>query len=85
MALILVVVMIATVKPAGAADVSTMTKEQLKDRLSDENLAVLDVRKGRDWSSSEYKIKGAKRTDPSKIDSWVGAYTKDQTLVLYCA
>lgn len=85
LALILTVAMTVSMKTADAADVSTMAKDQLKDRLSDGNLVVLDVRTGRDWSGSEFKIQGAKRADPNNIQSWAGAYAKDQVIVLYCA
>jgi hypothetical protein len=31
------------------------------------------------------KIKGAVREEPDKIDSWMGKYGNDKTLVFYCA
>lgn len=62
-----------------------MTKEELKTRLADANTHVLDVRTGRDWSSSEFKIQGADRTNPGEFDAWASKYPKSATLVLYCA
>lgn len=70
---------------AVAADVQLMTKEELKPLLGTAGLAVLDVRTGRDWSSSEFKIKGAVRAVSSKFDSWSKSYPNDTRLVLYCA
>ena len=68
-----------------AAEVGFMSKEELKQALSDENLVILDVRTGRDWSSSEFKIKGAVRADPGDFTNWASTFKKDKTVVLYCA
>ena len=65
--------------------VSLMTKEELKPLLGDENVVVLDVRSGRDWRSSEFKIPGAVHVDPGKFSDWEANLSKDQKLVLYCA
>ena len=65
--------------------VSTMDKEALKAILADTQTYVLDVRTGRDWDSSEFKIKGAHRADPGNFADWSSAYPKAATLVLYCA
>ena len=68
-----------------SADVNKMTKEELKEIMDTETVAILDVRRGRDWSSSEYKIKGAERIDNKKLLAQTKKYAKNQTLVLYCA
>lgn len=68
-----------------AVNVDTMDIDELKSMLDSENTVVLDVRAGRDWSSSEFKIKGAIREDPGDVDGWAGNYAKDKTIVLYCA
>jgi hypothetical protein len=65
--------------------VSKISKDELKARLFDAQTYVLDVRSGRDWSSSEFKIKGAHRSDPGAWADWSSAYPKTATLVLYCA
>ena len=71
---------------AGAAqDVNLMSKETLKKNLANPDTYVLDVRTGRDWSSSEFKIEGAHRTDPRKFSTWSSKFPKTGTLVLYCA
>ena len=68
-----------------ANDVPIMTKEELKAQLDNSDVMILDVRKGKDWKSSEFKIKGASRADPKELDNWEGTYPKDKTFVLYCA
>ena len=70
---------------SAADDVPLITKEELKAQLDSSNVMILDVRKGKDWKSSEFKIKGAVRANPSDIDKWGATYPKDKTLVLYCA
>jgi hypothetical protein len=62
-----------------------ITKEELKSMLGNAKLVIVDVRRSKDWSSSEYKIKGAVRADPDpkKIESSVSSYGKDRTFVVY--
>jgi len=83
--LLLAFFLFAAALPALAADVPTMSKDELKAQLASEKIVVLDVRSGRDWSSSEFKIKGAIRAPGSELAKWSANYAKDQTLVLYCA
>jgi len=64
-----------------SADVPGMTKDELKAMLGDPDLVVLDVRLGRDYISSDSKIKGAVREDYHMFYQ----HPKDKTLVLYCA
>jgi rhodanese-related sulfurtransferase len=68
-----------------AADVSRITKEELKSRIGDSDIVVLDVRRSGDWKASPSKIQGAVREDPADVDSWAAKYPKETTLVLYCA
>ncbi len=68
-----------------SANVERITKEELKGIMGGETVLILDVRAGRDWSSSEFKIKGAERAAPNDFNSWSNKYPKDKTLVLYCA
>lgn len=83
--LILFVVCILSAGTAAfAAEVPRMDKDELKAMLGKENLVILDVRQGRDWSTSEYKIQDAIRVDNGDL-SVVEKYPKDSTLVLYCA
>jgi rhodanese-related sulfurtransferase len=71
--------------PSVAMDVGRTSVDQLKDMLGSDNLIVLDVRSGRDWNSSEFKIKGAIRANPAEFSSWGDSYPKDKKIVLYCA
>ncbi len=70
-----------------AAEVPRMTKEELAAKIgnSDHNIVIIDVRAGKDWKKSEYKIKGAVRENPAKFSLWAEKYSKDKTLVFYCA
>lgn len=72
--------------PALAADVEAprMTKEELKAKLGDPAVTVIDVRYKANWKKSGQKVAGAVREDPNEISSWAGKYRKDQVLVLYC-
>ena len=68
-----------------AAEVPRMTKEELKSKLDDPDVVVVDVRVGKDWKGSEFKINGAVRGDKNNIIALAGKYPKDKTFVLYCA
>ena len=71
--------------PSAAANVSIITKEELKAQLDSSDVVILDVRTGGDWKSSEFKIKGAIRANPNNLNKWAEVYPKDKTLILYCA
>jgi rhodanese-related sulfurtransferase len=62
-----------------------MAKEELKARLGSPDLVLIDVRAGKDWKESDYKIAGAIRENPQEVDKWGEKYPKGKTLVLYCA
>ena len=69
-----------------AAEVKTVNKDELKALMDKGTVTVIDVRSGRDWSSSEFKIKGAVRIAPGDgFLSEAKTLPKDRTLVLYCA
>ena len=74
------------VAPVSASgDVGIIGKDELKAQLGNEDVVILDVRTGRDWSSSEFKIQGAQRVKGRDIDKWSANLSKDKKLVLYCA
>lgn len=50
----------------------------------DNAAAVLDIRRGDDYSASEEIIPGATWYDPVKIDEWLGAVPKEGQVVVYC-
>jgi rhodanese-related sulfurtransferase len=70
---------------AHAQDVPRISKEKLKEELQSPDIIVLDVRTDRDWETNQWKIAGAVREDPSKVGDWKGKYSRDKTIVLYCA
>jgi 3-mercaptopyruvate sulfurtransferase SseA len=48
-------------------------------------LKNLDVRTHGDHTGSAVKIQDAVREDPADVSSWANKYSKDATIVLYCA
>ena len=68
-----------------ASDVPMMTKEELRAALDAPGLVILDVRRGKDWTASEFKIKGAVYAPPKEFDQWVAQYPRQTKIVLYCA
>ena len=70
---------------AKSADVPRMTKDELNAILGNPDLVIIDVRAKKDWTDGDSKIKGAIREDPESVKSWAEKYSKDKTIVLYCA
>ncbi|CAK8723410.1 putative sulfurtransferase [Candidatus Electrothrix aarhusensis] len=70
---------------AVAAEVPRMSQEELQAQLSSGEIVVLDARSGKDWKSSQFKIKGALRTPTKTVDEWVNSIPTDKKLVIYCA
>jgi hypothetical protein len=68
-----------------AGDVPLMTTDELKAMLDTPDLLILDVRRGKDWKSSEFKIKGASHYKPENYDEWASSIPKSKKIVLYCA
>ncbi len=68
-----------------SANAPRMTKEELKGLLGNSDLIIVDVRHGSDWTGNDLKIKSAVREDPENMESWANKYSKDKTVVLYCA
>jgi hypothetical protein len=62
-----------------------MTIDELKSRLSDASLVIIDVRAIGDWNGSSIKIKGARREVYADAEKWASKYDNDKTIVLYCA
>lgn len=83
--ILLLLMLLASPSLSAAADASTITKEELKGQLGNPDIMILDVRTGKDWKSSEFKIKGAVRANPNEFDKWAETYPKDKKFVLYCA
>ncbi len=68
-----------------AQEVPRITKEEVREKLGNPDLIIIDVRSGRAWENSELRIKGALREDPGNVNSWISKYPKEKTLVLYCS
>jgi hypothetical protein len=58
-------------------------KTGLNDHLESKNVIIVDVREGRDWQSSKYKIKGAIRLEPNDPKIADVPLPKDKTLIFY--
>lgn len=65
-------------------EVPRITKEKLRASLDNADVVIIDVRILKDWSASDYLIKGARRENPMDTNFWYN-YPKDKTMVLYCA
>ena len=78
---------VAMAVPAKGAEenIPRLTKEQLKQRLGDPDLIVVDVRTEASWKDSGFKIKGAVREDPNDVQDWFKKFPKDKTIVFYCS
>jgi predicted sulfurtransferase len=83
----IVFMMLGWVVMADALNVSRISKEKLKSMLGNPDLVVIDVRTFFDLKMSVNQIKGAVREDPdpTKVKSWAKKYSKEKTIVLYCA
>lgn len=69
--------------PITAQEAPRISKEEAVKMLDSPGVLIVDVRLGRDWKASEFKIKGAIRRDPF---SWSPPdYPKDKTFIFYCA
>ena len=80
-------VLVIWVVTAVALDVPRISKEKLKSMLGNPDVVVIDVRTFFDLKMSVKQIKGAVREDPdpTKVKSWAKKYSKEKTIVLYCA
>ena len=84
-ALFLLLASVLVSPDVSAADPLRITKEELKQRLGNPEIAIVDVRSGSDWTGSERKIAGAVREEPNDAGGWEKRYAKDKPLILYCA
>ena len=66
-------------------DIPRMQVDELKAHLGDPAYVVIDVRQAGDWEASSVKIKGAIREECKSVSNWASNYSKDKTIVLYCA
>ncbi len=66
-------------------DTRLITAAQLLPMLGKPDLIIIDVRTSYEWDKSKVKIKGVVREEGMKFGSWMNKYSKDKTIVLYCA
>ena len=83
---VLVGVVVISLSPqiVDVRDAPRITAEELKAKLGDPDVVVLDVRPPGQWERSDQKIAGAVREDHLDVEGWAGKYPHDKTLVLYC-
>ena len=84
-ALFLLLASVPLFPDVSAAEPLRTTKEDLKQRLGNPEIVIVDVRSGSDWKNSQRKIPGAVREEPNDVDGWEKRYSKDRPLILYCA
>ncbi len=68
-----------------AQDVPIILKEELRTKLEDPKVEVLDVRQPKDRDQSDQKIQNARLQDPNETEKWMSRLGRDKTCVLYCA
>ena len=76
------VMMVFTIK-AIAEDTLRITKEDLKIKLGNLDLIILDLRHRTQWNATRFKIPTAVWEDPDAFVFWANKYPKDKILVLY--
>jgi len=62
-----------------------LSPEELRDRLDQPGLYIIDLRHITQWAASDRKIAGAVWENRDSVAEWAGKYPREATLVLYCA
>ncbi len=70
---------------SAADDEIRIEPDQLKSRLGQPGVFILDARIVSDWKQSDLKIADAVRIDPHNVSAWASRYPKDGFIVVYCA
>ena len=68
---------------SSTGDIPFISIEELKAKLGEPSVFILDVRLPKDIAASRFKVKGAIWVSSKKIDQWVHSFSKDATYVLY--
>ena len=68
---------------SSSGDIPFISIEELKDKLGEPSVVILDVRIPKHIDASRFKVKGAIWVNPNEIDQWVHSFPKDSTYVLY--
>ena len=66
-------------------NVTRISVDKVNAMLTKPETVIIDVRKYRNWWRSSKKISTAVREDPQNVDQWIGKYSKEKTLIFYCA
>lgn len=70
---------------ATASEAVRMSQDDLKLKLGEPDVVIVDVRSYTDWILSREKIKGAERENYRDFEGWATKYPRDKIIVLYCA
>jgi rhodanese-related sulfurtransferase len=62
-----------------------ISKEEAESLMGKPGVDIIDVRVGRAYSGSHWKIKGAVRENPIDVKTWAHKYPKTDTILLYCS
>ena len=68
---------------SSSGDIPFISIAELKAKLGEPSVVVLDVRIPKHIAASRFKVKGAIWVNPNEIDQWVHSFPKDSTYVLY--
>lgn len=63
---------------------TSIAAAELKNKLSQKTVCLLDVRRKADFEKSPETIEGAVWHDPENVVEWGKTLPKDQELVVYC-
>jgi hypothetical protein len=70
--------------PAFAQEVPRIEPDRLEALLGAPDLVLLDVRAESQWRKSDRKIRGARRVNPDRPETWIGSLGRESRIVLYC-
>lgn len=62
----------------------TIDVQQLKNRIVEGDIILLDVRRKADYEAAPATIPGAIWRDPEQVDQWRGELPAERTTVIYC-
>ena len=89
-----IILLVALLLPAAFAEnlaannalaVPRMSVNELKKQLGNPDMAIIDVRRQKNWWSSTEKILTAAREDPAKVSQWYTTYPRDKIFIFYCS
>jgi hypothetical protein len=83
--LVCILIGVPIVSASGKKEAPRIALDQAKDMLNKPGVVFIDVRTDKDWVASDMKISGAVREEPKQSSEWMGKYSKDKTLIFYCA